>query len=124
MPEKDDKPANRPLRLESVDNDEKYRIFQEKGIASILRSMKHHNTLATCYFDDSDDFMLTTIRPVHLGRIPPESNRKCGHSLLLAARTDGCFRRIKVGYYGRHRKFFCVIHGRQPATGQPARKSQ
>jgi len=61
MPEKDDKPANRPLRLESVDNDEKYRIFSEKGIASILRSMKHHNTLATGYFDDSDDFMLTTV---------------------------------------------------------------
>jgi c-di-GMP-binding flagellar brake protein YcgR len=61
MPEKDDKPANRPLRLESVDNDEKYRIFSEKGIASILRSMKHHNTLATCYFDDSDNFMLTSV---------------------------------------------------------------
>jgi flagellar brake protein len=61
MPEKDDKPANGPLRLESVDNDEKYRIFSEKGIASILRSMKHHNTLATGYFDDSDDFMLTTV---------------------------------------------------------------
>jgi flagellar brake protein len=61
MPEKDDAPANKPLRLESVDNDEKYRIFSEKGIASILRSMKHHNTLATCYFDDSDDFILTTV---------------------------------------------------------------
>ncbi len=47
MSEKDDKPASKPLRLENTENDERYRIFSEKGIASILRSMKHHNTLAT-----------------------------------------------------------------------------
>lgn len=46
--------------LEQDDN-EKYRIHSEVGILSILRSMMHSNSLATCYFDCSDGHILTTV---------------------------------------------------------------
>ncbi len=61
MSKQDNKPANKPLRLEIGENDEKYRIHSESGRLSILRSMMQNNSLATCYFDHSDRFILTTV---------------------------------------------------------------
>ena len=46
--------------LEQDDN-EKYRIHSEVGILSILRSMMHSNSLATCHSDYSDGHILTTV---------------------------------------------------------------
>jgi c-di-GMP-binding flagellar brake protein YcgR len=43
------------------DDDEKYRIYSEAGILSILRSMMRNNSLVTCYLGHSDSHILTTI---------------------------------------------------------------
>lgn len=46
--------------LEQDDN-EKYRIYSEAGILSILRSMMRNSSLATCYFSHSNSYILTTV---------------------------------------------------------------
>lgn len=43
------------------DDDEKYRIYAEAGILSILRSMMRNNSLVTCNFGHSDSHILTTV---------------------------------------------------------------
>lgn len=46
--------------LES-DDDEKYRIYSETGILSILRAMMRNNSLVTCEFGHSGSHILTTV---------------------------------------------------------------
>lgn len=43
------------------DDDEKYRIYSETGILSILRSMMRSNSLVTCNVGHSDSHILTTV---------------------------------------------------------------
>ena len=43
------------------DDDEKYRIYSETGILSILRSMMRNNSLVTCNVGYSDSHILTTV---------------------------------------------------------------
>lgn len=43
------------------DEDEKYRIYSETGILSILRSMMRNNSLVTCNVGYSDSHILTTV---------------------------------------------------------------
>ena len=50
------------------DDDEKYRIYSEAGILSILRSMMRNNSLATCYFSHSASYILTTVIDVDAER--------------------------------------------------------
>jgi flagellar brake protein len=47
--------------MSEQDDNEKYRIYSEAGILSILRSMMRSNSLATCNFGHSDSFILTTV---------------------------------------------------------------
>ena len=47
--------------MSEQDDNEKYRIYSEAGILSILRSMMRSNSLATCHFGHSGSLILTTV---------------------------------------------------------------
>ncbi len=47
--------------MSKQDDNEKYRIYSEAGILSILRSMMRSNCLATCNFGQDGSLMLTTV---------------------------------------------------------------
>ncbi|MEO6422570.1 MAG: flagellar regulator YcgR PilZN domain-containing protein, partial [Candidatus Nitrotoga sp.] len=72
-----------PLKIElfSDDADSEFRIHSNKEIQSILRSIVKTGSLAALYYDDENDFILTTLlgvdeQNVWLGITPREADNR------------------------------------------------